>query len=232
MRLAVILGILSREIDKHIFQPTYILSADENAQLRRVLNHLAESRHEKEYLFRSILLSIDPDTEKMLQSKTQLIVRTVSSCLYGFLSEAQYSDLRKSLEKVVREAIDVWSPIQRSEKRYEPDFEPDQWEDDEWELFNVPGQDSSEYQSALGVPDDVLLTVFPRISSVRDGERAPLTYVVQLRKAQKLCVRAQEEINQMPASPTAGRRASNRSRRRSIAQTNGHPNGAVLKKAS
>lgn len=232
MRLAVILGILSREIDKHIFQPTYILSDDENAQLRHILNYLAESEHEKEYFCRSMLLSIDSDTKKTLHSKTQLIVRTVSSYLYDFLSETQYGDLRTSLEKVVKEAIDVWSPIQRSEKRYEPDFEPLQWKDDEWELFDILGRDSSEYQSVQGVSDDVLLTVFPRISSVRGRERVPLTYVVQLRKAQKMCIRAQEEMNQIPASPTAGRRASNRSRRRSIAQANGHPNGAVLKNAS
>jgi hypothetical protein len=55
MRLAVILAILAREIDRHIFQATYIIA--KGTQIREAL---AASDSENESFCRSILLSMDP----------------------------------------------------------------------------------------------------------------------------------------------------------------------------
>lgn len=221
MRLAVFLAALSREINKHIFQPTYIFPQDD--QLRNVLNQLAETDHEKESFCRSLLVSINHEAQmKELQSRIQFIAATVTSYLSDFLPENRFLELRVSVENVLKRAADVWSPIQRAVLRYEPDFEPTRWKDYDWEPFGLPNQDPSEYELVPGVAQDVLLTVFPRISLVKDGGRSPWNFVVHLVKAQKMCTDAEKEMVQTPASPAVGRRASNRPRRRSTApQMNG-----------
>ncbi|KAF4182975.1 hypothetical protein CNMCM7927_009352 [Aspergillus lentulus] len=219
MRLAVILAILAREIDKYIFQPTYAIAED--TQIREALTTLAASDSEKESFCRSILLSIDPETQsKALHSRMQIVIRNVSSYLYELLSESHFSNFRQSLEKVVQKAAEVWQPIQRSKRRYEPDFEPLKWEDDEWSPLMFPDTDPVVNQISQKDLGESLLTVFPRITAVEDGNRFPLTYVVQLRRSQAPCVKAEQEMAQISSPPAIGRMASNRPRRRSNASSN------------
>jgi hypothetical protein len=126
MRLAVILAILARELDKYTFQPTYIIPGD--TQIREALTTLAASDSEKELFCRSILLSIDPEAQnKALRSRVQVVIRNVSSHLQGILPETHLTGLRQSLQKVVQKEAEVWQPIQRAKRRYEPDFEPLKW---------------------------------------------------------------------------------------------------------
>jgi hypothetical protein len=61
MRLAIFLAILAREVDKQIFQPTYLLPED--AGIREVLTNLGASDSEKESFCWSILLSINPNEQ-------------------------------------------------------------------------------------------------------------------------------------------------------------------------
>ncbi|KAI9376638.1 hypothetical protein BJX61DRAFT_256802 [Aspergillus egyptiacus] len=227
MRLAIFLAILAREVDKHIFQPTYIIPED--AGIRDTLARLAASDNEKESFCRSILLSIDPDTEKaILQSRIQAVVRNVSSYLYDMLPEDQFNKLRASVWKIAERAADVWNPIQRSLERYEPDFEPLKWGDDKWSPLHFPEGSSAEIETSPNLLDDCLLTVFPRIAVVESGNRFPLTYVVQLRKSQPQCLAAGRELANVPSSPILGRVASNRSRRRSNAPSDAdHANGTL-----
>ncbi|PIG84487.1 hypothetical protein AARAC_009919 [Aspergillus arachidicola] len=205
MRLAVILAILARELDKHIFQPIYIILRD--TQIREALTTLAASDSEKEPFCRSILLSIDPEAQnKALRSRVQVVIRNVlSSHLQEILPETHLTGLRQSLEKVVQKAAEVWQPIGRAKRRYEPDFEP------------LKFGRSQISQKASG---EILLTVFPSIAAVGDGKRIPLTYVVQLRRSQTQCVKAEQEIRQTSGPPTVGRMASNRAGRRSNASSN------------
>ncbi|KAL4926588.1 uncharacterized protein BDV17DRAFT_293384 [Aspergillus undulatus] len=233
MRLAVLLAILAREIDKQIFQPTYIVPED--AGIRDTLAGLAASDNEKESFCRSILLLIDPETEKVvLQSRIQAIVRNVSQYLYDMLPEDQFTELRASIGKIAERAANVWHPIQRSLERYEPDFEPFKWGDDQWSLLRFPEGSSAESETSPDMLDDCLLTVFPRIAVVEKGHRFPLTDVVQLRKSQPQCLAAGRELTNVPTSPVTGRVASNRSRRKSNAPGDAdHVNGTLpMKKKS
>jgi hypothetical protein len=219
MRLAVILAILARELDKHIFQPTYIIPGD--TQIREALTTLAASDSEKESFCRSILLSIEPEAQNMaLHSRVQVVIRNVYSYLQEILPETHLNGLRQSLEKVVQKAAEVWQPIQRAKRRYEPDFEPLKWGDDGWSPLIFPETDSGGSQTSQKASSESLLTVFPRIAAVEDGNRFPLTYVVQLMRSQAQCVKAEQEIGQASGPPTVGRMASNRSRRRSNASSN------------
>ncbi|KAL4865923.1 hypothetical protein BDV12DRAFT_187833 [Aspergillus spectabilis] len=197
MRLAIFLAILAREVDKHIFQPTYIA---QNAAL---------------------------------QSRIQAVIRNVSSYLYGMLLDGQFSQLRASVGKIVEKPVGVWHPVQRSLQRYEPDFEPLKWGDDQWSSLDFPEGSHAGSGASPNMLDESLLTVFPRITVVEKGHRFPLTYVVQLRRSQPQCLTVGREVSNVPTSTVIGRVASNWSRRKSNASSNaGHENGTLLSKKS
>jgi hypothetical protein len=71
-----------------------------------------------------------------------------------------------------------------------------------------------------------ILTVFPCISLVKDGNRDPLTQLIQLRSSQKLFMAAEHEASQMTTSFVVPGRSSTRSRRKSIAHNIDRPDGA------
>ncbi|KAL3469913.1 hypothetical protein BJX99DRAFT_264731 [Aspergillus californicus] len=216
MRLAIFLAILAREIDRHIFQPTYLLPED--AGIRQILADLAVSDNEKESFCRSMLLSINPDAQNAaLQSRTQAVIRNVSAYMYHMLPEDQFTQLRASVGEIVRRAIDLWQPIQGSLQRYEPDFEPLKWGDDQWKILDFPKGSHAGSEASPNMLEESLLTVFPRITVVEKGNRFPLTYVVQLRRSQPQCMAAGQELSKVPTSPVVDRVASNRSRRKSNA---------------
>lgn len=232
MRLAVILSILSKEIDKYIFQPNYLVPED--AQLRNTMSHLAETDGDKESFCRSMLLSIDQqDQQEILQLRIQSVVRKVSRCVQDLLSHEQFNEFQQSVANIVQKATDIWLPIQRAQQKYESDFDPLDWNDNEWVIFNLPGENTEKNTTAHGIASDTLLTIFPRISQVKDDRRHPLTFVTQLTKSHPLCIQAEQEINRKPNSPTIGRMSSNGTRRRSIV-ANGRPNeiGFLEKKAN
>ncbi|KAL4953246.1 hypothetical protein BDW69DRAFT_194975 [Aspergillus filifer] len=194
MRLAILLAILAREVDKNIFQPTYLIPED--VGIRKVLANVASYDIERESYYRSIFLSIDPDTQNAnLQSRIQAITRQVSSYLYGMLPDDQFEQLRASIEKIVKMAVDVWHPLQRSQQRYEPDFEPLRWGDIEWHPLNFPEGGHTESETRPDTFDESLLTVFPRLTRVEKRNRIPLTWVVQLRRSQPQCMAAGREVS-------------------------------------
>lgn len=224
MRLVMTLAILSREICKHIFQPNYILPKD--SEIHGILSHLAESDTEKESFCRRILLSIDHNAEeRILQARIQTVIRNMSSYLWTLLSESQHDSIRIRIGRIVQKAADFWLPIQRAQQRYETDFDLVDFEDDDWEPFRFHGDNAIPNRQNQVVRDVKLLTVFPCISLVKDGDRDPLTRIIQLRSTQKLCIAAEYEASQMSTSFVVPRRPSTRSRRKSIAHNTDRPNG-------
>ncbi|KAJ5630967.1 uncharacterized protein N7484_011067 [Penicillium longicatenatum] len=202
MRLAMILAILSREICKNIFQPDYILPED--SAIHGILSRLAENNTEKESFYRRVLLSIDENAEEEKFSR------------HAF---------RRCIERVVQKAAEFWLPIQRAQQRYETEFDLIDLEDDDWEPFCFPGDNTIPARQHQVVQDVNILTVFPCISLVKDGNRDPLTHLTQLRSTQMLFIAAEYEARQMSTSFVVPRRSSTRSRRRSIAQNTDQPNG-------
>jgi hypothetical protein len=227
MRLAIFLAIIAREVDKQIFQPTYIVP--EEAGIREVFANLAASDNEKESICRSILVSINPDAQNTtLQPRMQAVIRNASSYLYGMLPDDQFDQLRVSVGKIVERAVKVWNPLQRSLQRYEPDFEPLKWGDDQWSSLDFPVGSHPGSEPDPNMLDESLVTVFPRLTVVEKGNRFPLTYVVQLRRSQPQCVAAGREVSNVPTSPVIGRVASNRPRRKSTASSNASPTNGTL----
>lgn len=230
MQLVVVLAILSREIDKHIFQPNYLDSEDN--QLRSMLSELAKTESEKEAFCRAILLSMDaPAQGKSVQSRASRISRDITHRLFGTLSDEKQNEIRHTMLKIVNRAIEAWIPFQRSHSKYEPDFEPEHWDDPEWKPFTLPGEKAGKTETETGFPTDNSLTIFPRISRVDKDDRDPLNYVVQIRRSHPLWSEAEQEMSRSPISPTTGRMPFTRPRRASISAnttvSNGNSNGKV-----
>ncbi|PYH28318.1 uncharacterized protein BO87DRAFT_452347 [Aspergillus neoniger CBS 115656] len=103
IRLAIILAILAREINKYIFQPCYIIPED--TCIRKILSDLAMTDSEKKSFYWSVLQSINTQAqEKALSSTIQAVVGRVLSYFDNLLTEAQHMSMRSSLEKIVRKA--------------------------------------------------------------------------------------------------------------------------------
>jgi hypothetical protein len=222
MRLAAILGILSRQIDEQIFQPSYFPS--ETGYFRLKLNRLVKSDTEIEHFYRSVLRSIDRDgQEAELRSRANSIIQIVSHYLYGLLSTTQYGELKERIKNVVDRAIEVWRPIQNSTKRYETEFDPAYWAHDEDSLFQFPvgGEDPIGAEQHK----DHLLVIFPGLYCL-ESDAFILTSVVPLTSSQKLYIAADRELReefQGKASPTT--KLPSRKRQNSVAKAQSPSNG-------
>ncbi|KAJ5935844.1 hypothetical protein N7466_005391 [Penicillium verhagenii] len=218
MRLAVTLGHLSREINKHIFQPNY-LDLDDN-KLRTALIELAKIDGEKESFCRSMLLSIDETgQEKSRQSRILNVSRNVTHNLFKSLSDDKQEEARQIISKIAERATQVWIPLQHAHLKYEPDFEPLVWDDPEWSSFKFPGGDSAHAEKKTPLTAGNFFTIFPRISQIENEKRHPFTYVTQIRTSHPLWSLAEEEMIRSPSSPTHGRMPSSGARRPSISGT-------------
>lgn len=142
------------------------------------------------------------------------IARNVWLALFDLLPENRFQEFHVSFDEVAREAAGVWEPFQRFKKRYELDFEPLQWGDDEWDPFMLPGDGGDQMME--GFPDSNLLSIFPRISVIDDNGHSPCTVVIQVRRVSWIYVPAEREFVQQIASPPVKRVTSARSRRRSV----------------
>lgn len=215
----MILATLFREINQRIFQPIYFLSESNN--LREALERVANNNGEKEAYCRRVLLSIDPGAElDNLNAEVQTVVQRLLSYTGGLFSGEQHDLFCTKIKTIVQNAAEVWFPIQRSRQKFETDFEPFDPEDNEWDSFPSAGNNTKLVAQDLhGLS---VLNVFPCISLVEDGDRDPLTRVIQLRSSQELYLAAQHEASQITAS-TVTRRYSTRPRRQSTASSNGKP---------
>ncbi|GAA93105.1 hypothetical protein AKAW_11217 [Aspergillus luchuensis IFO 4308] len=205
MRFSVILAILAREIAKHIFQPTYIAPMED--YFEKALSNLAATNSEKESFCRSILLSIDPETQaRVCLKNVQSVVKNVSAYLDELLPEDQRNAFLKSLSKVIQRAVDIWKPVQRAQRRYVPDFESPHAED-EWEAFTFPTDENptTETNANQKNPNNFSLTVFPRICVIENNTCTAFTTVILLSSSHYPWTAAATEISKEPPSPTIGR---------------------------
>lgn len=199
----MLLAILAREIDKYIFQPIYTTPAD--SHIRGALADLAATDSEKESFCRSILRSIDAQAQaRVLQLSVQTIINNVLSYLNELLSEAQRRSLRSSLEKIVQRAVEVWKPIQQVKRKYEPDFEPPE-SDDEWSPFIFPENDRAENQTKREQNQNAL-SIFPRICSIENDAITAYSGVTQLSISSQQFLAAKREMERESPSPSNGRK--------------------------
>lgn len=198
MLLAMILAMLSREIDRYIFQPAYI--AGEDCPSRQSLANLAAVNTEKESFCRSILFSLDPESQsKRCQWRVQKIVQHVSSYLCALLSDEQHSRFCQSLENVAKKAVEVWHAIQHARRKYESGFEPAD-SDDETATFVFPGLESVDTPSNSQSQAQGSLIIFPHIYAIEGNKKILYTPTWQLTSMHPQWVAAEQEVRQGPPS--------------------------------
>lgn len=228
MRIAAMLAILARDIDYHVFQPTYL--SDDVDETRKLLLRLAMADSKRESFCRSVLISIFRDDQARNAAKrVDRVVQDTSSCVRHLLSDAEYENFRVGLKRVVHQALQAWQFIRHTTERLEPLFVLTHFEDMEWQTLKFVGPAATP-PSTDGTPpaaeaDDALLMIFPRIYIIDDGEPDPMTPGMALMKYQAAA--ATEEIERAtPPSPTSGRsgtksRVSRSARRHSVALNGG-----------
>ncbi|KAF9635982.1 hypothetical protein BFW01_g6877 [Lasiodiplodia theobromae] len=129
MRIAVILAILARLIDKYLFQPSYILH--EESGLREILIRQAIENSKREAFTRGIFLATFEDEQADIADElVTRIVKELMHHIHDLLPAVHVESFRNRLEQIVQDARDIWWKAQRLRLRLEPDF---QVEDYGWE---------------------------------------------------------------------------------------------------
>ncbi|KAK2738253.1 hypothetical protein FQN57_007116 [Myotisia sp. PD_48] len=209
MRFVSLLAVLAREIDTHLFQPTYMT---EDGSIRDRLLALARTDSERESYSRLTLLSIDTNNvTKELEERVQIVTRNVGARVHDLFPVERYTNLRSSIANIARRAAETWSTFQRVKGKYEPDFDPIQWGGGYWAPFAFPPDKPAG-------PDQVLtnrgpLIVFPQICYVDNGDLIPRTYPIGVDRSLPQWIAAEQEM----ISPVA--RVGSHRRRLSLAPT-------------
>lgn len=219
IRFALLLAVLFKEINRHIFQPTYSLAGGNH--LREALGHLAKSNGEQEAFCRRIILSIDSGVEReALKAAIQAVVQSMSTYTGGLFSEAQHDAFCTKIKKIAQSAAEAWLPTQRSPQKFETIFEPFDPDNNEWNPFPFAGENRAP--ATQGLRGLYLLNIFPCICLLEDEHHYPLSNTIQLCSSQELYMTAQREATQI-ANSAITRRSSARPRRQSTAGSNGKP---------
>ncbi|KAI9729511.1 MAG: hypothetical protein M1818_008483 [Claussenomyces sp. TS43310] len=219
MRVALMLAVLARRIDEHIFLPTYILEDDE---IRPLLERLAIANSSKESFCRALLLSLFP--EKQARNATQRVgqvVREVAYYVQDFLSVTQNESFRTGLEKVVRQACEVWRIAQHAVARFEPTFELTCYDDFHWQplKFVENAEPRGQSPQMASARDEERLVIFPRVYYLEDGQRGPITNGVVLMESQSIAAAQEMEKSSSSAAgklPSRPRPSRPRTMSRSI----------------
>jgi hypothetical protein len=231
MRAAIILGTLTRLIDKFVFQPTYLLH--EESGLREVLRYEAAIDPVKERYTRGILLSMSPDEQ---EANGEGIVHDIANQLLdivnvrALLTPETFATFPEALNAFVRQCQEEWKIVQRGKQKLEPSFAYSASSRYPWQLFGDKNSDASnerhsgEFPATTGIENNIVL--IPRIYLVvSKADPDPITHGCVLRKTH-LDAAAEELRNSLPSAPftqTSSSRHRNRSGRTMSISGNNKP---------
>lgn len=235
MRTSTISAIIARLIDKHIFQPTFLLEKESN--LRGVLLRQAAVHRIRESFTRSLLLNMFPEEQKSTADRmVTMVLEEVRPYIRNLLPQDGAKGFEEELRSLVCAARDSWWSIQRLKERLEPSFELIQFEDFDWNMIQLKtissDRQSGNRNSKSGrKEDDAILMVFPRICIVEDEEPYPLSRGTVITKSQ--VEKATQEIQTATAStPPVRRLLSARTRRHGSQDTSKEESSHAESKSS
>ncbi|KAB5540580.1 hypothetical protein GE09DRAFT_1137783 [Coniochaeta sp. 2T2.1] len=140
MRVAAVLAVLSRALDRYVFRPVYITdngAGDDG--IVNLLRAIACDSATKEEHTRATLLAMLPEKQKAAATKrVSAAVREVSWAVQHLLSALQYETFCNGLEKACKLACVQWMRIQVAQMKIEPYFGPD-FQDFDWQVLPLPG---------------------------------------------------------------------------------------------
>jgi len=222
MRIAAILAILARSIDKLIFQPTYLL--EEDSGIRELLLREAISCSKRESFCRALLGKMLPDEQAdAAKERAKRVAAHVMLEVQELLPPDDAEKFKSGLERVAQYASDVWQDIQRAKERFEYNFELVSYQDIDWQPLSLEEDANGEQAptSDEGGKDLELLVVFPRLYIVEDDEPDPITPGIVLMRSQSLAAARELEkgrtSNSTFGKPPSARSKPQRTRRLSTA---------------
>ncbi|KAL0471261.1 hypothetical protein QR685DRAFT_442816 [Neurospora intermedia] len=117
MRGVAALAVLYAELQKHVFQPTYLFEDPRaNDEFSRLLNTMDPA---KEAYLRSVLLgSIDKDVwKRKVKAKIEKVKASVDDCLGPLLSQSERTRFKDHLDRFCKRACHHWHYLQKLEDR-------------------------------------------------------------------------------------------------------------------
>ncbi|ORY18328.1 hypothetical protein BCR34DRAFT_610336 [Clohesyomyces aquaticus] len=218
MRIAMVVGILARLVDRYIFQPTYIL--DDESGFRELLRRQVAVDDKKEAFTRGMFLSMFPEEQECWakNGRDRVIEDLIKDVVVHFLAPGDIGSFREELENVVVQAQECWRTVQYCNRRLEPSFRYTHdtnfgWQTFEFQIANPREGNQPVSPVAADDPEDELFVIFPRVYIVKCKQ--PITPGAVLRKAQfrAAALEARENASQAPfTEPASTRHRPRRSR--------------------
>lgn len=219
MRAAIVLGALTRLVDKFVFQPTYLL--DEESGLREILRDEAAIDPVKERYTRGILLSMSPDEQ---ESNAESVVHQVAKELLEIanvrvlLTPETFATFPEALEDFVRRCQEEWKIIQHGKQKLEPSFAYSASSHYPWQLFDDEETHAEKLATTTAIEDNIVLV--PRIYLVSTkADPDPITHGCVLRRTH-LDAAAEELRSSLSGAPfthaTSGRNRNRPGRAMSV----------------
>ncbi|KAM0280455.1 hypothetical protein ACHAQH_004034 [Verticillium albo-atrum] len=139
MRVASFLAVLARQLDRHVFRPTYVVT--ESDELSDMILHLKDKRQANH--LRSVLLRLPIDEPRVAQE--QPVVEAMCASIETLLRQRDLLSFRASLEKICREVCETWRTFQRYKRLVTADLEFNPEYPDEWKSLpgTIPSLDGS-----------------------------------------------------------------------------------------
>lgn len=215
MRTTVILAILARLIDKHIFHPTFLLETDSG--IRDILLRQAVLDRSRESFARSLLLNMFPEEQQTRSERmVSVVLQEMAPYVRNILPPEEMTTFQEKLRPLIFAGRDVWVSIQRLRERLEPSFELIQFEDFEWKTIALKGvstvQPNGNFTPKADPKDDeAVLMIFPRFCIVEDEDPYPLSRGIVVTKSQ--IEKATQEIQKFPSNPPVRKSLPSRTRR-------------------
>lgn len=206
MRAAVILGTLTRLIDRLVFQPTYLL--DEQSGLRESLIYEATNDPTKERYVRGILLSMSPEaqeanSERIIQDVTDQLLDVVN--VRALLTPETFATFPDALTAFVRQCLELWKTVQRGKQKLEPHFEYLASTRFPWHLYGDRSAETTNGRQAAGSPTTTAIensiVLIPRIYIiVPNADPDPITPGCVLSRSH-IDAAAEELRQSLPSAP-------------------------------
>ncbi|KAF2195054.1 hypothetical protein K469DRAFT_2802 [Zopfia rhizophila CBS 207.26] len=180
MRIAKVLAIFAKLVDKYIFQPTYLLI--EKSRFRELLRRLASFDPEKERFARGMMLSVFPheQDEGDKSMVDWVIVHLMETAgVDDILAAEDIPRFEDELEVLLVRAQEVWRSVLRSTQSLGPGFgfadAPNfQWQTFEFQVANITeGAEAIPPVTATSAEEEPFV-IFPRIYLLK-GEPEPIT---------------------------------------------------------
>ncbi|KAH7071882.1 hypothetical protein BKA63DRAFT_59194 [Paraphoma chrysanthemicola] len=219
MRVAIILGILATLIDDVIFQPTYLVSHEDQG-LRENLCHQAYINAEQEQAGRSALLAMLPEEQE--ENEKEGIDYVATELLDGMnvknlLSPENVSIVRQALEQLLLRFQQEWKIIQRGREKLEVSFQHSFSAEYPWHVLDLrasnakPKKNPHAQLSSTSLEDKIV--VVPRLYHIKaQAGGTPLTHGYVLQKARFNA--AETELSRILPTDPFERSGSGRTRNR------------------